>query len=186
MGGSYTAVDSLAFKSTNANRVVAFKKIDGNVAYLIAGGDEYVKVPWFENRILQAILWIIFLITFTAILVGWGIMPIFKKKSTNPRWHLYTIACTSAINLVFFSAIAYLLIVELDGTSILQYGIPFWFDLLQVLVWVGLALTIASISGAVMSWKKGVYENGFSIKYIFATIVLLLFVPFIYYWNLLG
>lgn len=187
-GSTYSPVDSLAFQKEGNESIVAFKKKEGKINYLFAGGDEYVKIPWFQNTILQGVIFTLFLLTFLVIVLRWGFIPVFNKEKSfeSRKWPITIITVASAINFIFLVSIIYLAIVELGDKNILIYGVPIWFKIIKILVWISFALSIGILIGSILSWKQKYWKMKKRLTYSLLTSVLLFFIPYVFYWNLLG
>jgi hypothetical protein len=66
------------------------------------------------------------------------------------------------------------------------FGVPFAVRLVLCLPLVGAALTLPTMLGMVQAWQKSYWTFGNRLRLTLTVAVLLLFLPFLHGWNLLG
>jgi len=150
----------------------------------------YEKLRWYGNGTVQAALWVFFLISFLAntITGGWrGLTRLFRLRKNAPLPSfdrvvtLKRILCAlNFLILVAFSITAWLVIDQMHPScpTVLLY--------LPLLGTVSTLATIALL--IVLAWTAR--DHGWTIarkiRFSLDVLCLVLFVPYMFYWNLIG
>jgi CubicO group peptidase (beta-lactamase class C family) len=161
--------------------------------YLALAGGLMEKVPWFEIRPLQLILWVLFTAVFLAE-SAWptshlprrltGLTP---NDSFHPRWPLYCVSLAALFHLAFLVTLAATLAWALgEGAQSLAFGVPVSVRVVLSLPLAGAVLSLAATLGVARGWQQGSWTFGLRLRSTLITATLLVFLPFLYDWNLLG
>ncbi len=151
------------------------------------------RVSWFESRPVQLVLWILFAAVFLAA-SAWPTRRFPRRQpvltptdSFRPRWPLHCAAAAALFHLTFLVTLAAALAWALrEGTESLAFGVPFAVCLVLCLPLVGAALTLPAMLGMARAWQKSSWTLGSRLRLTLTVAVLLLFLPFLHGWNLLG
>jgi len=178
-------ISDLTFYSTKYNKYRAFgRNSKGEISYFFPSGtSSYHRLQWYEPVKFQ-IYWIgsIVLILLISIIAG-VIRKIFdrNKKSHLVRRVNFSVAF---LIILFLSLIAFILI-KTDPQEF-SYGIPLLLKIVLVLPFLIILLEVIAVWLMIKNWRSK--ELG-TIGLIFQssiTFVALAFIPWLFYWNLIG
>lgn len=160
-------------------------KIDrsGGVTYFFPdGATSYHKLKWYETIKFQLysvgiILFMLFIFLITNLI---------KKLSTSKiESILNKINMTSSILILTFILVLVTTLSTIDINELL-YGVPLILKIILVLPLALIILILYTIWLFIKDWKILIIDKKYLIKQIVVAIAIVLFVPWLIYWNLLG
>ncbi|NNF36354.1 MAG: hypothetical protein HKN68_19785, partial [Saprospiraceae bacterium] len=180
---------TLASPNKDAASNIIFKENDnGKVKYMLTSGfNSYFKLKWWETTKVH-LIYSMALFTIFILFLLYNLINLFRKKSPDANSvyrRVYNCSVTATLfHLITFLTIGFYLYVS-DGL-VFDFGLPWFLRVLMVLPIVAIILTLFSIYGhksVLNEWSISKFK-----KIIFTVnlIALVLIVPFLYYWNLLG
>lgn len=188
----YRPIAPLAFQQIDGTTRLCFIPDADRLSLAASQNAVLERLPWCAAWPVQAVLWIAFAAIFLA--AGWP-----RAKSPNrppvlslsivrsPRWPLLLVRLAAAFHFSFLAALAmFLAIASRHEGRLLLYGIPRVTFIVLVLPLVGGVLTLAAFIGLIVVWRSAHWSNGQRLRFALLTAVLLAFLPFLRYWNLLG
>ena len=188
----YRPIAPLAFQQVDGTKRLCFVSDSGRLRF--AASDDVVleRLPWFATRPVQAVLWITFAAIFLA--AGWPrgqSMP--RRRALSLRdirsfwWPLLLARLAATFHFLFLTAVAVTsAIAARYGVSLVVYGVPTAPLVLLVLPLVAAFLTLAALTGLVLTWRSPDWYGAQRWRLAMLTAALLAFLPFLHYWNLLG
>jgi len=187
------AEQPLLFREVDTAEPVALVVGESGARYLVSSWGLMERVSWFESRPVQLILWILFAAVFLAA-SAWPTRRFPRHQpaltptdSFRPRWPLYCAAVAALFHLTFLVTLAAALAWALgEGAETLAFGVPLAVRLVLCLPLVGAALTLPAMLGTARAWQKNSWTFGSRLRLTLTVTVLLLFLPFLNGWNLLG
>lgn len=175
------------FRQQEGEETLSFRHDDrGRVTHLFWGTVAMERLAWYENTSLHRAAAVAFLIVFLSAWAGWPLLRLYRgrKAKDGGRWREHWPAGTAALlNTIFLTGFIYFITVRADE---LVYGVPFAVTALLTLPLLAAALTAWSVWTAVRSWKNHHRSLAGRLHYSLVVLFLLLFIPFLHYWNLLG
>ncbi len=187
-------VEPLLFRGVGDDGYLAFRENErGEVTHMLIGTEAYEKLAWYETPTFQKKLFVFFPPTFLAAAVAGGLLygagrlssARSRRPSVNRPSLAYFIAISvSVLNLLFLVGLGYFGR-GVDAYSYL-YGMPAVMVglLLIPLLTAGLSVILAVLTG--LSWKQRRGSLSGRVYFSLTTILALMFIPFLHYWNLLG
>jgi hypothetical protein len=107
--------------------------------------------------------------------------------SFHPRWPLYCATVAALFHLTCLITLAATLAWALgEGAQSLAFGVPLSIRLVLCLPLVGATLTLPTLLGVVRAWQLKSWTFGHRLRLTFTLATLLLFLPFLDSWNMLG
>ena len=164
----------------------------GGRPFAVIGDLVLEKLAWYEARPIQISLWIAFTAVFLA--AGWPRRTLPTRHSAllpddrfAPRWPLTLARLAAALNFVFLAALAIALatLVRTDSSTLL-FGVPLVVPILLSLPLVAAALTMAAATGLGGVWRARHASLAHRLRVTLLILALVLFLPFLWSWNLLG
>lgn len=185
--GNWLEVEPLLFKKVDEDIFLAFREDkQGQIAALLYNYWFLEKLPFYEAASFQFGLIYFFIVTFFITFI-WQIFLVRKRWKENTTYNKQllaqiTILLVSLLDLFFL--VSWLLLYQVLYEEFI-FKIPFLFILLLCLPIVSLPLTISLPIWIKIAWN---YNNNLFKKLYFCFFALItwLFIPFLYYWNLLG
>ncbi|NIA01603.1 MAG: serine hydrolase [Bacteroidia bacterium] len=183
----------LLLRDTDSGEPLALVSSTAGTRYLAFSWGLMESVSWFHSRPVQLVLWILFAAIFMAA-SAWptGRFPqdqaeLIPTDSFRPRWPLYCAGLAALFNLSFLVTLAATLAWALgEGAQSLAFGVPPIVRLVLCLPLVGAALTVPALLGVARAWQKRSWTFSYRLRLTLTVAVLLLFLPFLHTWNLLG
>lgn len=187
------AEEPLLYREMETGEPLAEVVGETGARYLASPWGLMERVTWLEARPVQLILWVLF----AAILLAastWpaGRVPRYQPNLTPtdsflPRWPFYCAAMAALFHLVFLVTLTATLAWALgEGARSLAYGVPFTLRLLLCLPLIGGALTLPAALGVAQAWRRDSWTFGYRLRLTLTVAALILFLPFLHSWNLLG
>jgi hypothetical protein len=150
-------------------------------------------VSWFDSRPVQLTLWVVF----AALFLAASALPTSRfparqasltpPDSFRPRWPLYCASLAALFHLSFLITLAATLAWALgEGAQSLAFGVPLAPRLVLGLPLIGAALTLPALLGTIRAWSARSWTLGHRLRLTFTVVALLLFLPFLRTWNMLG
>lgn len=184
-------VEPLLFQEVNGNGYYAFDADEqGRITKLYL--PDYViamdKIPWYGRYDLHlGLLALVCLLLLTAVLVwlgGWLLRRIQKRPALPPemsraRWVAAAVAVLIPLFLVR-------LLMVLSRPMDVIFGMTPALKAVLALPLLSTALTLAMLWLAVRAWRSAAWPPAARLHYAVVTGGALLFIPFLWYWNLLG
>jgi CubicO group peptidase (beta-lactamase class C family) len=191
----WVRVGPLLFQRLDGEAYLAFRKDNDRVTHMFLQAYGFPlaleKLSWYEGGRFQFGLLTFIFCFFLSACIRWpaNFLIHFRRRHATPaprpaRWARPLAGVTGTLNLVFFLAIA-LAFLDLPWFR-LEYGMPSWLGALFVIPLVTTGLTAALPVFTWLAWKRGYWSRKERIHYSFVSLAALLFVPFLFYWNLLG
>ncbi|MBD2093463.1 beta-lactamase family protein [Microcoleus sp. FACHB-1515] len=149
----------------------------------------FQKLPWYETIVFQ--LWFAG-ICVVLLLSACFISPISKwinRSSNSKAPYKFTryahLMAAFAGGLYLFPLIASGLFLWMTGAWKLAYGVPMAVSFLLHLLPIAAILSLGLLISSIFAWKNQYWSWQSRLYYSFVTLAALLFIPFLYYWNLL-
>ena len=188
----YQPIGSMAFQKQDGEHRICLLE-NSTQTQLAATEDRVIeKLDWYAYRPVQATLWIVFATAF--LIAGWPRPPLpprepsLKPSATfSPRWPMAIARLAATLHFFFIAALVIMLAGVLRWkTPALLYGIsPVVFGVL-VLPLLGAALTLVALVGVGFAWRSPYWTRRQQLFLTVLTLILALFLPFLWGWNLLG
>lgn len=189
-------VAPLLFRQPETGVLTAFStNDDGTIQYaynpVLATMGTWAKIAWYENLWLHLGILASAAIAFISAVWVWPVHPgirwlrtgLFKVTLPTPlAWQL--VSFTSAVNLVFLFGLPFCL--WLYGGWKLAYGMPWFGSMFLVLPIVSTLLTLGMTGLALWSWRQPTWSVAAKGYYSLLTVITILFVALLIYWNILG
>lgn len=197
MGGKasyWLPVDSLTFRKAGGSENLVFKKDDeGNINYFFSDRfpfDTFEKIPPLESRGLHIPLFIIAIIVMGIFWVYWPLANLVRlqyrptTRANAPLPAKMNLAAWVTITLLgaFYLGIA----VWLIGPEAIIYGLPSWVKGWFVLPVLCLFSVLLMILYTWRMWQKSLSGMPSRICYTLLTVVMVIHLWQLYYWNILG
>ncbi len=190
---TWEAIQPLVFRRVGDDTRLAFLEQDGLIRYLATAGTVQVRLGWFEAQPTQLTLWALFMIFFLLLAIGWlgAQLPARRRRlepqdAFRPRWPFVLIHGAAILHVIFvialFSGLAWIL----QGGGSLEYGVPTALYLVLALPLLAGAMTVVATVAAPIAWWRRFWTRGARLRFTAAALVLLVFLPFLASWNLLG
>ncbi len=191
-------VEPLLFRRIDDDGYLAFRENDrGEVTHMFIGTEAYEKIAWYETPTFQKKLFAFFPLAFIVAAVTGGFLyaagQLSRLRSSRPGRSpvnrpdrlAYCIAISlSVLNLSFLVGLGYFGR-GVDAYSYL-YGMPAVMMVVLLMPLPTAALTLALAAVTSIGWKRGVGSLPARVYFSLTTILALVFIPFLHYWNLLG
>lgn len=165
----------------------------GNVTHMFVGLNDWQKLDWYEEAFFQILLAGIMALIFTIGPLTWAATHLHitdLKADTYPSplagvpqffWRVSLIY--SVLTLAFLSGLSITIVIFRNDFI---YGLPVVMNPLLCLPIITTLLTPTLVAGTAMAWKNRYWSIWSRLYYSLLTITALLFVVFLFYWNLLG
>lgn len=189
-------VEPLLFYRLNDDDYVAFEADErGRITYMYhpldLGPAGFEKLPGYETTYFQVPLIAFFLVLFLSACCLWPgnyLIRRFQKKQVHKN-HLARQAwlvagLVSTLNLLFPIALG--LAFWQIGPLEFIYGLPTVVSALLYLPLIAIGITVSLPIFTVLAWKNKDWSVRERVHYSLVTLAALGFIPFLYYWNLLG
>ena len=161
---------------------------NGHVDYLFTSGfNSFFKLKWWETTRIQMIYALTLFGIFILFLV-YNLINLFRKKSQD-AYSIYRRAYNCSVTATLLHIITFLTIgfyLYISDGLVFDFGLPWFLKLLMVLPIVAILLTLFSIFGYKSVWSEWSITKFKKVFFTVNLIALILIVPFLYYWNLLG
>jgi len=144
------------------------------------------RLAWFESASVQQGLALLFLILFLSAWAGWPLYFAFHSRSSPEKKEGYLLwppALAAFLNTLSLLGLAYYLLMQPD---ILIYGVPPFIIVLLTLPLLAGIFTLSSLWLTGKVWRRGSWSPLAKVHYSLVVLSLVLFIPFLHYWNLLG
>jgi CubicO group peptidase (beta-lactamase class C family) len=195
-GGSgarqYVEVEPLVFRQIDGqNRVVFREDEEGRITHLFFGHNPYgagIKLAWYETPTVHLTILGIILLVFISVL-RWPLGALARKicktkveMSEAPRSARWMAAIMVSLFGVFLIG---LLIVFQDPNEVM-FGVPMILKLLLGLPLFAAVMAVVVLFYTLWVWIKGYWTACARIHYTLVFFASVVFLWFLYYWNLLG
>jgi CubicO group peptidase (beta-lactamase class C family) len=184
----WTEASPFFFRSADGQESLAFRQEpQGEVTHLFLGTVAMERLAWFENAALHRALGIAFLALFSSAWLGWPLYCLYyRRRSQRGKgpWLFGWPAAVAAFLNTFFLVSFYYYITAWPDPFI--YGVPLGIMALLLLPLLAGTLTLSSLWILGRTWRKGQGSLGARLHYSLVVLSLVLFLPFLHYWNLLG
>ena len=192
-GGRFVEVSPYHWRSVRSDERVAFRTVDGRMQLLstdpVGGNQAWERLRWWEGPSLHGPLVFLFLAAFLAAPFVRPRPPRGGVLSAQPvpagaRQAWRVLAAVALLDLVFVWGLVLAFRASRDVGLLL--GVPAG---MRAALWLGAAASIAALAlpfFAVRSWRRGYGTPAWRILYSLLSVVILGFVAFLHYWNLLG
>ena len=189
---SFVAIGPTSFQESGGETLLGFVEGSGPVQFAATEEQVFERLTWYEARPVQMALWTLFAAVFLA--AGWPRLSLPHRHlllepddAFSPRWPLSLARLAATIQFVFIVALAILVASGLrSGASPLLYQIPPIIFAVLSLPLVGAALTLVAIPGLGPVWRSARWTLGRRLRLTLLLVVLVVFLPFLWSWNLLG
>ena len=191
-------VEPLLFQRSDDAGYVAFRENDRRrVTHMFGsffGPTVFEKLAWYETATFQAVLLGFFLMVFSLTILAWPIGYLLRRwrgPSSRPmqRWPLARViaGAVAALNLFFVVTFVLLLLRVLrEGAGEFNFGVPPAVVALLYIPLISTVLTLPLPVFAAMVWKRRCWSLPGRVHYTLVAMTAIGFLPFLYYWNLLG
>ena len=187
------AEEPLLYREVDSGEPLALVSGTSKTWYLAFSWGLMEGVSWFDSRPVQLTLWIVF----AALFLAASALPtnrfparrasLTPPDSFRPRWPLYCASFAALFHLSFLITLAATLAWALgEGAQSLAFGVPLAPRLVLGLPLIGAALTLPALLGTIRAWLARSWTLGHRLRLTFTVVALLLFLPFLRTWNLLG
>ena len=176
------------FKQAESADGLAFRQDEqGRVTHLFLGTVAMERLAWYEDAALHRAAGFTFLALFLSAWAGWPLLWAIRRRKPvtgGDGWRGRWPAATAALlNTIFLAGFLYYLTTRPDAFI---YGVPPAVIVLLILPLAAAALTISSLWVAAGAWSHRCWTLAGRLHYSLVVLSLLLFIPFLHYWNLLG
>lgn len=155
--------------------------------YMYIDQSAFKKLAWYETASFQLIVFIFFIVVFLAGVLLWPIRGMVRRiRRKPPAKHKLPEALTGIV------CILNLLFLILLGTALfifrndMLYGIPMGLAAVMFIPVISALLVLLMAAVIFTNWKRGYLTRAGKIYYVFFTLCQAAFIPFLYYWNLIG
>ena len=187
------AEEPLLYREVDSGEPLALVSGTSKTWYLAFSWGLMEGVSWFDSRPVQLTLWIVFAALFLAAsALPTNRFPALQASLTppdsfRPRWPLYCASLAALFHLSFLITLAATLAWALgEGAQSLAFGVPLAPRLVLGLPLIGAALTLPALLGTIRAWLARSWTLGHRLRLTFTVVALLLFLPFLRTWNMLG
>jgi CubicO group peptidase (beta-lactamase class C family) len=183
----------LLFRDVDSGEPLALVRGDSGTWYLAFSWGLMESVSWFDSRPVQLTLWVVFATMFLAA-SAWPTSRFPGRQaqlnptdSFRPRWPLYCASLAALFHLTFLITLAATLAWALgEGAQSLAFGVPLTIRIVLGLPLMGAALTLPALIGMLRAWQAKSWTFGYRLRLTLTVVTLLLFLPFLDVWNMLG
>jgi CubicO group peptidase (beta-lactamase class C family) len=187
------AEEPMLYRAVESGEPLALVAGEAKTWYLAFSWGLMEKVSWFESRPVQLALWILFAAIFLAAST-WPTSRFPRSQAVLtptdaflPRWPLLCATVAALFHLTFLITLAATLAWALgEGAQSLAFGVPIAIRLVLCLPLVGAALTVPTLLGVARAWQIRSWTFGHRLRLTLTLVTLLLFLPFLHSWNMLG
>ncbi len=191
-GMRFAEVEPMVYRRVDGFERAAFREDrNGRVTHLFLDQDAHEKVSWYDTSLCQQLLLCFFCLAFIAAFFGWSdAAPEWDRDRTAaaggaPAQRALALARTvSSLNLFFMAAIV-AVFVRSDAGEV-WFGFPRILALLLCLPFLSAVLSLGLAVAAVFAWCKGYWSSRRRLQYSVIAAAATGFIPYLYYWNLLG
>ena len=187
-------VEPLLFQSIDDDYYMAFREDEAaNVTHVFTDGTSSLeKINWYEEIWFNTVLFftLITIFIFSHLLYfGYVFVNRREKKKTKNHSLLKCSAFVSGIYLIYYVLFVSLFYFGLEPAEReigMAYGMPWYFNILQIIPFIGIIVTVFLIWGVLKALK--IYNEA-KLGIIYSAIIIiasLLNIWFMYYWQLLG
>jgi len=190
----WTEVEPLLFQKVDGDGYIAFRKDEnGRMTHMFMTtfGTPMAleKVSWYETDTFQLSLIGFFMLAFLSVL-AWPVGSLIRRLRKRPaapsklaRQARYLAGLVSALNLIFVVGLVVRLGQVFSGVF---YETPAYFVVLLVVPLLTAILTVGLVVFTVLAWRDDYWSVLGRLHYSLVTLVALVFIWFLNYWNLLG
>ncbi len=176
------------FRQTERADSLAFRQDEqGRVTHLFLGTVAMERLAWYEDAALHRGAGYTFLGLFLSAWAGWPLLwatrrrrPVTGRNEWRGRWPA---AIAALLNTVFLAGFLYYLTTRPDPFI---YGVPPIIIILLLLPLAAAALTFSSLWLTAGTWRNHSWTLSERLHYSLVVLSLVLFIPFLHYWNLFG
>jgi len=187
------AEEPLLYRDVDSGEPLALVTSDAKTWYIASSWGLMERVSWIDSQPVQLALWILFAAIFLAA-ASWrtsrfpqGQAILTPTDAFHPRWPLYCATVAAVFHLIFLITLAATLAWTLgEGAQSLAFGVPLSIRLVLCLPLVGAALTLPTLVGVARAWQMRSWTFGLRLRLTLTLAFLLLFLPFLHSWNMLG
>jgi len=187
------AEEPLLYREVDSGEPLALVVGRARTLYLASSWGLMERVSWLDSRPVQLALWILFAAIFLAA-SAWPTSRFPRSQavlsptdSFRPRWPLYCATLAALFHLTFLITLAATLAWALGkGAQSLAFGVPIAVRLVLCLPLVGAVLTLPTLLGVARAWQMRSWTFGHRLRLTLTLAALLLFLPFLHGWNMLG
>jgi CubicO group peptidase (beta-lactamase class C family) len=188
-----SAEPPLLFRDVDSGEPLALVRGDSDTWYLAFSWGLMESVSWFDSRPVQLTLWVVFAAMFLSA-SAWPTSrfpgrqaKLAPTDSFQPRWPLHCACLAALFHLSFLITLAATLAWALgEGAQSLAFGVPLAVRIVLCLPLVGAALTLPALIGVLRAWQAKSWTFGYRLRLTLTVVTLLLFLPFLHIWNMLG
>ncbi|MCT4593323.1 MAG: beta-lactamase family protein [Anaeromicrobium sp.] len=194
-GRKYIEVDSLVFYEVNGQGKLIFQEDENeNIKYLFQDfepHEAYMKIKWYENPQLSMIIFSLCMIIFLTTLITKFLQNILWKKNEkhrNDRKIEKLILLISMFHLLFpiGGVLGFVMEIWINSRVMTTGAIPLLFKLSLLPPVISGIITIITIPYVIRAWKNKDWTFNRRIYYSLVVVTSLIFIGWMYYWNLLG
>ncbi|MCC7353500.1 MAG: beta-lactamase family protein, partial [Anaerolineae bacterium] len=185
-------VGSLFFQSPDGKtRIVFVEDGQGNITHMASGQWVTEKVPWYKTAAFHTGLLGIYVVAFAVMALISPVSSLIRRRRGQPppvarlpRPTRLLTALAAALNLTMLALMAVLL-PQSDRLG-LEYGMPPVLAAVLAIPIVTTILSVGALISAGLAWKNRYGSLAGRVAYSLGVVILLAFIPFLLYWNLLG
>ncbi len=191
LGGEYEEVAPYRFREVNGRSTLAFETdASGAVVRALPGMPILAldKLAWYETAgNHQAVIALALLAALFVVINAVRNRAAIRSSTGTDAYANWTLLSLSVVNLLFVVGFLALFAGAVgDPISFMFDFPPSGIGALLVLPVAGALLTLATLVFAVLLWVQGVWNRAKRLRYAYVTVVNLLFVLVLNYWNLIG
>lgn len=187
----WVEVEPLVFHEVGGQQTLIFREdSQGRITHIFVFPDmAYVKLAWYEATMFHYILVGVSMVIFLSV-VAWPIGALRNRlegkknvgelRSRQARW---VAGGMSALYVLFLIG----MVIVLSDTQSIMYGVlPPLLPFVLVLPLLAVVLTIGALGFTVLVWRNRYWGVIGRVHYTLVTLMSLVFIWFLNYWNLLG
>lgn len=186
----WVEVEPLVFHEVEGQQTMIFREDShGRINYMFESPTiAYIKLAWYEEPMFHYILLSVSMVIFLSMVV-WPIGALRNRlkgkknagelRSSQARWVAGGI---SALYVLFLFG----MVIVLSDIQSISYGVPPLLPFILVLPLLAVVLTIGALGFTVLAWRNSYWGIIERVHYTFVTLMSLVFIWSLNYWNLLG
>ena len=192
LGGEFEEVEPFLFEEVNGRETLAFETDDsGRVVRAHLGSLPIMaldKLAWYETEANHLLVIGLALLAALFVMINgvrnWSKNCALSGIAGQATWVLFALSC---VNLVFVAGLIVVFAAGMgDFLAILFEFPPPGTGAVLILPILAIVLTVAALIYAPLLWKRGEWNIAKRLRYAYVTVVNVLFLLVLNYWNLIG
>lgn len=161
---------------------------DGRMSHLFLGPGAMERIPIRESQAVNLLAGLAFTVVFLVTLLAWPVAAWLRRRrghGTQSRLPgLGALSTAAGLNLAFLTG--FVAVFLLNDFQRFYKGVPATLAAVLALPVLAIPVTLAAVWFAVKAWREDAGGGPARVAYTLIVLVLLLFIPFLAQWNLLG